>query len=148
MFPKKKRKTKKTEREKAKDRAWKACSAYIRSKECLETTNTPDWGICCSCNSWKHIKDLQAGHYIGGRRDNILFIDDIIHIQCIGCNYYKQGNYLEYKKYMINRYGEEKVERLENMKWIKKSLSLLELKALEQDYKNKLRELRHVYFEK
>ncbi len=139
MFQKKKRKTKKTEYQKAKDRTWKACSAYIRHKGCLETTGTFDYGHCCTCGSLKPYKDLDAGHYISGRSNSILFVDEGINIQCISCNRFNEGRKDEYERYMQNKYGSEVCEKLKNMKWIKKSLSLLELLALEQDYKEKLK---------
>jgi len=126
------------ERKKLKAKAWKACSDYIRYRECLETTGDPDLGVCCSCGRVKVKKELDAGHYIQGRKDNVLFVDELIHIQCQYCNRRLGGNYLEYRKYMVKRYGEKKVERFEDIKWIKSSLSIFDLKALLQDYKEKL----------
>ncbi len=137
----KKRKTTKTFREKAKDAAWKACSLYIRTRDCIETTGEPEWGHCCTCGVLKHIKEMDAGHYISGRSNSILFVDEGIHIQCRHCNRFREGRKDEYERFMLDKYGPELCEKLKNLKWIKKSFSLLELKAIEQDYQDRLRGL-------
>lgn len=131
----------KTERQKAKEKAWKAISQYIRHKECFETTGSYEYGICCTCKRIKHRKELQAGHYISGRTNSILFIEYGIHIQCVHCNMFNEGNKSEYERYMLERYGKEKCDRLKDLKHVSKSLSLFELKAIEQEYKDKLKEL-------
>ncbi|MDD4689055.1 MAG: recombination protein NinG [Eubacteriales bacterium] len=133
----------KTEIQKAKDKAWKAISRYIRHKECLETTGDVDYGICCTCGKLKHRKELQAGHYISGRTNSILFVEDGIHIQCVHCNMFNEGNKSEYEKYMLKRYGKEKCDRLKDLKHIRKSLNLFELKAIEQEYKEKFKNLNY-----
>ena len=131
----------KTERKKLKAKAWKAISQYIRYKECIETTGDPEYGNCCTCGRLKHRKELQAGHYISGRTNSILFVEFGIHIQCVSCNMFNEGNKSEYERYMLDRYGKEKCDRLKDLKHIQKSLSLFELKAIEQEYKDKLKEL-------
>jgi len=136
----------KTERQKAKDKAWKAISQYIRHKECIETTGDPEYGTCCTCGRVKNRIELQAGHYISGRTNSILFVEDGIHIQCIYCNMYNEGNKSEYERYMLDRYGKEKCDRLKDLKHIQKSLSLFELKAIEQEYKDRLKKLMLNYY--
>ena len=141
-YPKKNKKTKKTEYQIQKEKTWNACSAYIRHRDCLEQTGTFDFGKCVTCGAIKPYKELQAGHYISGRSNSILFIDEGIHNQCISCNMYHEGRKDEYERYMVNRYGQEFADKLKDLKWIRKKFCILELKALEQDYKEKLKILK------
>jgi len=125
---------------------WKIFSEYIRLKECIETTGTPDFGICCSCGQTVEYKNLQAGHFISGRTNSVLFDECLVHIQCVQCNIYKHGNYIEYEFYMINRYGKKQVEQFKILKNIKKSLKVFELIAIEQYYKKQLLKLKQNIF--
>lgn len=125
---------------KAKQKAWKMFSKYIRLKECIETTGQPELGRCCTCQKYYNIKQLQAGHYIQGRRNAVLYIEDIVHIQCVRCNVFLHGNYHEYRTYMLERYGEEKLKHLEN---ISKLSCKLNHELIYEKYKrlyNKLKE--------
>lgn len=141
---KKKRSYRKAPYQAAKDAAWKACSAYIRHRDCLKTTGTFEYGRCCTCNDLKPYKELQAGHFISGRSNGILFVDEGIHAQCIACNMFNEGRKDEYETFMLKEYGQEVVDRLKQMKWMRCSLSILDLKALEQDYKEKLKVLKGI----
>ena len=51
----------------AKKKAWDSFSLYIRTRDCLRTTNCASFGLCFTCGKRLHIKLLQAGHLIGGR---------------------------------------------------------------------------------
>lgn len=119
----------------AKKRAWKWCSLYVRAKECIETTGSIEYGMCCTCGAIKPFKELDAGHYISGRNNSILFVLDGIHIQCRYCNRFREGRKDEYENYMLNRYGKEVCDKLKSMKHLPKKFSLFELKALEQTFK-------------
>ena len=98
---------------KEKKKAWNLFSKYIRLRDCLETTGTPDYGICCTCGIKYHFKELQAGHFIPGRHNSILFDERNVHAQCVGCNRFKQGNTVKYFRFMQNKYGEEVIKELE-----------------------------------
>lgn len=72
--------------------------------------------ICVSCPKINLIgKDDQAGHFIKAELCNLVWRYDrrIIHRQCSTCNLWKRGNYVEYRKYMINNYGEKEVKYIE-----------------------------------
>ena len=125
-----------------KDRAWDATSKYIRTKECLETTGLWFVGVCCTCKRRFHINVLDAGHYISGRRNSVLFVPENIHIQCrIWCNQIKHGNSTLYKKYIIERYGEEKEQWLQSLKHKTIQNKNMDFEAIEADAKKKLKEL-------
>ncbi len=64
-----------------KKKAWDAMSIYIRTKECLETTGLPFVGVCFTCDKRFHIDALDAGHFVSGRRNAVLFEENGVHIQ-------------------------------------------------------------------
>lgn len=75
-----------------------------------------DGNVCWSCGKRNLIgKDFQAGHYIKAELCNLKSRYDIynIHSQCANCNLWKRGNTIEYRKRMIQFYGEEDVKELE-----------------------------------
>ena len=144
MFQKVKRKTKRNERQKQKDRTWKVFSQYIRTRDCIATTGDPEYGKCCTCGKIKPFAELDAGHYISGRSNSVLFNEMGVNAQCRHCNRFQEGNKGEYELFMLERYGKEKCDKLKMAKHIKTTLGFFELKALEQDYKEKLKVLKGV----
>lgn len=68
---------------KVKAKAWTAFSLYIRTRDCLKATGTPNLGICVTCGKQCDIKQLQAGHFIGGRTNSVLFVEDNCFAQCL-----------------------------------------------------------------
>lgn len=62
-----------------------------------------------TCNRAYPFKQLQAGHFISGRGNAVLFDERIVYTQCIGCNgnppYGKGGNYVEYFRFMLDEWG-------------------------------------------
>jgi len=124
-----------------KNKVWKTFSEYIRKKECLETTGTMEMGICCTCGRVKPIQGLDAGHYISGRWNSILFDEMGVHIQCRWCNRFNEGNKDSYDTYMRRRYGDKAIEKMKLSKHIQKSFTELELEAMNRHYKAKIKEL-------
>lgn len=100
----------------AKDKAWAQFSIYIRTRDCLLTTGTSYEGTCVTCNRLYNFKELQAGHWIPGRNNSVLFSDDGVHAQCSSCNlnppYGKGGNPIPYWIYMENTYGRMRMDEL------------------------------------
>jgi len=56
---------------------------------------------------------LDAGHFIAGRHNAVLFDERNIHIQCKTCNAFLEGNRLEYNRFMLKKYGQEVINDLE-----------------------------------
>ena len=107
------RKIKQPSKSAIKRKAWDAFSKFIRTRDCLRTTGCPDWGLCSTCHKRYHIKLLQAGHFIPGRRNANLFSEKGCHAQCYNCNINLRGNTLEYRRQIIEMYGEGYDEILE-----------------------------------
>ncbi len=108
-----KTKTKKVKRKPAKEptltgmraKLWPVFSRYIRMRDCLEATGTITRGVCCTCGRSYPIGKLQAGHFIPGRADSILFEPTCVHSQCYRCNVLRQGEWVKYFRYMEKKYG-------------------------------------------
>ena len=127
---------------KAKDRAWKAFSDYIRLRDCLQTTRSPNYCQCITCGKIHPYDYIQAGHFVEGRGNAVLFDEDIVNGQCKGCNH--KHNYqakVVYRRVMVSRFGEEEVKEMENLLWETKQYTKPDLDALTDYYKQKRKEL-------
>lgn len=80
-----------------KDKLWKVFSTYVRLR---------DNGICFTCGTRKHYKQMQAGHFI----HNVLDFDEKnIHAQCVACNKFRHGMGQEYAIRIVQKYGHEEL---------------------------------------
>ena len=128
---------------KVKQKAWDAFSKYIRTKECLETTGVDFVGVCFTCGRRFHINALDAGHFVSGRRNAILFDERNVHIQCRHwCNLTNHGQHKIYRQKMIERYGVDVVEELERNKKKVIQNKDMDFEGIEKTYKQKLEELK------
>lgn len=128
-----------------KDKTWKAFATYIKTRDCLRFTGSIDNGICVTCNRKYSFKSLQAGHFIQGRSNAVLFDERIVYTQCAGCNCNppigKGGNYVEYFVFMEKEWGREKIEEFRELKHQTLKYSLNDLVELEELFKNKTTQL-------
>lgn len=113
---------------------WYEFSLYIRSRD------SDNNGICtcCTCGKkmfWSGV-ECQAGHFVPGRTNNILFDERIVHSQCSRCNEYLGGNHWEYRKFMKSKYGysDEILEEFHSLKHVIKQFTLEELKVMKKSF--------------
>lgn len=109
-----------------------AFNAFIRARD----RGQP----CISCGKNTGCK-MNAGHYLSrGARPELRYNEDNTHLQCEKCNVWLSGNIGEYRKNLILKIGQERVDWLEGphepAKYTKDDLK--EIKAM---YKTKLKEL-------
>lgn len=126
----------------AKARAWRYFSEFIRTRDCLETTKTPFSAICCTCN--KEIpfsSKLHAGHFKAGRTNSVLFEETNVHAQCLYCNTYLHGSLDRYYGYMLRKYGQAEIDRLERLKGETVKYVASDYEEIAQKYKQKTKEL-------
>ena len=126
---------------KAKERAWKYFSEYIRLKECIETTGSPFGGICVTCGREVNYKEGQAGHFLASRCNSILFEESGVHFQCRQCNLFKHGNIENYYPYMLKRYGQKEIDRLKKLKGTTRKYTIDELDSLTEELKDKIKNI-------
>ncbi len=94
-------------------KAWTIFSRFIRLRDCLFTTGTKEYGKCITCGVQLPFGKLQAGHFIAGRHNANLFSEEGVHAQCRTCNILKSGNVLQYRRAILDLYGEGYDEVLE-----------------------------------
>lgn len=133
-----KKKRKKSEKQKLKDKAWKLFSKYIR----LRHANKDGEVICVTCGRKYPWKETQAGHFLDGRNNSILFDDRGCQIQCLGCNYYGGGTHTNVKKnyyeFMLKTYGQEVIDELVEKKGQIVKFSTSDLIEIIDDLNDKL----------
>lgn len=120
-----------------KKKCWTLFSLYIRIRD-------SDWrgnATCVTCGLTKHYKQMQAGHFIPGRHNSILFDERNVHAQCYGCNVMKQGNSIKYFRFMQQQYGDAVIEELERLDRENKQFTIPELETLYEAIKEKLKKL-------
>lgn len=119
---------------KSKKKAWAQFSTFIRTRDCLDykrhhpELNNGLEAPCVTCRRVYPLASLQAGHFIPGRTNAVLFDERGVHAQCYGCNVGKNGNYHEYWLYMENMYGRKVLDELMSQRH-----AILKLKASDYD---------------
>lgn len=120
-----------------KKKLWPLVSLYIRRRDADE------WGMvaCCSCGLMRHWKQGDAGHFIDGKRNSIVYDVRNIHFQCKPCN----GSFInqkldpkdiktKYEEFMVKRYGKKVVEELREKNKETKQWTIPELQELIKVY--------------
>ena len=124
-----------------KEKCWTIFSLFIRTRDCLLTTNCASFGLCITCGRRYHIKLLQAGHFIAGRHNANLFSEKGTHAQCYNCNINLKGNTLEYRRKIIEIYGEGADLELEKIAEQTKQFKAPELLKMIEHYKELIKKL-------
>ena len=68
------------------------------------------FAICVSCPKRIELgtSDYHAGHYIPSTYTILRWEDDNVHAQCSGCNVFKRGNLIEYRKGLEDKIGKDR----------------------------------------
>lgn len=132
---KKTKKPKKPTHKQLKTKAWFYFSRYIRLRDCNAYQKNGMVAPCFTCHTITHFNKLQAGHFLQGRGNSILFDEDGVHAQCVRCNIWLRGNPDEYWPKMVSSYGLEKVEEMVKRKHQLKDYSDSDLEEIISKYK-------------
>lgn len=124
-----------------KEQTWTEFSIYIRTRDCLRFKGVPNKGICVTCNREYDFKNLQAGHFISGRGNSVLFDETCVYTQCYGCNMGRGGAYVEYFIFMEQEWGREFIEELRIKKTKTVKYTKDDLLRLKETFINKTEEL-------
>jgi len=113
-----------------KKKTWDAFSVSIRQR------GMDDYGFnrCITCGVRKHWKELQAGHFIPGRHNAILFEERGVHPQCYHCNVGLKGNPRKYDAFMRKTYGAKVIKELERLDTTERKFTPQELIDLRAKY--------------
>jgi len=134
-------KRKRTDLQRAKRLAWDAFSLYVRTEECIKTTGSAEYGQCFTCDEVKPFSELDAGHFIGGRKGENLFDRRGVHIQCRRCNRFLHGNLVLYTVRMQRKYGPQIVDELQAQSVKVTHYKIADYQGIATDCKRKLAEL-------
>ena len=93
---------------------------------------------CISCGNTE--RQMHAGHFMPvGSNGHIRFDEKNCNKQCSLCNNHKSGNLSEYEPKLVQKIGQEEVDRLK-VKFTR-SYDVAELKEIIDTYKSKIRDL-------
>ncbi len=121
-----------------KEKAWDQFSLYIRLKYSDENGMTH----CYTCGKYSHYKQgIQAGHGIGGRNNAVLFMEEVVRPQCVGCNKFGRGRYSVFTEKLIGEYGAEKYATFVFESNKEKKMSVLDYQAVFEAYRDLNRQL-------
>ena len=124
----------------AKAACWKVFSRYIRLRDCLHTSGSPEWGECVSCGRTFEFDKLDAGHFVPKKSGNY-FSEWGVNAQCQSCNRFHAGQQLPYRREIIERYGAGVDLELEAEARQSKKFTVQELDDLRQHYLEEIAEL-------
>lgn len=121
-----------------KKRVWTWFSKYIRMKY------SDDLGYCScvTCGATKHYSGLQAGHFVPKKAGNaVYFVEENVHPQCYQCNINLGSNGPMYNKFILETYGQEKIDELIELSRTTLKFTVNDLLEMEQEYKQLAKEV-------
>lgn len=102
--------------------------------------------VCVTCGKvlpWKNpvnrYSGMHTGHFLGSRRNSILFAPDNVAPQCSSCNYFQSGAGQEYRLWMLSVRGARVVEDLEHLKEESRHFSKEELVDMKLEFQKRLK---------
>ncbi len=101
--------------------------------------------VCVTCGivaAWSgglKNQTMQTGHFLGSRRNSILFKEMNVAPQCSMCNRYHDGAPQEYRQWMLEVRGKKVVKRLETLKHVVREFKREELVDMRIEYAARLK---------
>jgi hypothetical protein len=86
-------------------KADKYFSLYIRLRDADENGNCH----CCTCGKIQLPKEADCGHFIKRQHQRTRFNEMNAAAQCGKCNRFEQGRDTDFERYLINKYGADKI---------------------------------------
>ena len=97
---------------------------------------------CISCKN-PNMKKVNASHYYNANNHyNVRFNEDNIHSACEKCNQFLSGNLIPYRKYLIEKIGQERFNHLESIARETRKFTIEEVKEIIEYYKAKIKEFK------
>jgi len=92
-------------------------SVYIRTRDCIRTTETREYGRCFTCMKAYPFRDLEPGHFVKRSCKVLRYDEHNVHAQCVGCNQFKSGNDKVYRAQLVKLYGEKTVQNMRSKRF-------------------------------
>ena len=118
-----------------------AFSLYIRTRDSQEYEGRAF--KCISCGRVLPIDQADAGHYVNRSHMSLRFNEDNVNNQCRHCNRFQEGNIQDYRKGLIKKIGESRVELLEAFKNLTNKITNFELEILAKHYKAETKKFKY-----
>lgn len=104
-------------KEKGKAECLKTTKSSFQLMKRVEAADLQGLVTCCSCPKRSHYKRMDGGHYLPAKSSTATcFHEQNCHPQCKKCNKWESGNLIEYRKFLVKRYGEDAVQELESLR--------------------------------
>ena len=76
---------------------------------------------CGAAHPWQKQKQfgtagVDTGHFVSSRCNSIVFEENNAHPQCVYCNRFLGGNQEAYSTWMLHTYGQEAIDRLQQLR--------------------------------
>lgn len=110
-------------------------SRFIR----LRDSGPNGYGKCCTCGTPGHYKEMHAGHFQSRGFHGSRFDERNVHLQCVHCNCFRDGNGPEYFRFMQDKYGDEVIDKIRSNKL--GGPSRAELEEMIEYYNEKVKEM-------
>jgi len=133
----KKRAFRQTDLKTRKSAAIKACHEYIRERDKHKG--------CITCGKPLVGTKFDAGHFLKSTHSYTKFMEKNIHGQCVACNQYRGGEEKIYESKIKEIYGLRTLEALYRCKSKAIKRTAEDYKAIENYYKEKLKEIKDVF---
>lgn len=118
-----------------------AFSLYIRTRDSQAYEGRAF--RCISCGRVLPIEQCDNGHYVNRSHMSLRFSELNCNAQCRHCNRFQEGNFTGYRKGLIAKIGEQKVELLEAMKNTANKISNFELELLAKHYRSETKKFEY-----
>ena len=118
-----------------------AFSLYIRTRDSQAYEGRAF--RCISCGRVLPIEQADCGHYVNRSHMSLRFSEQNCNAQCRHCNRFKEGDFTGYRKGLIQKIGEQKLELLEAMKNTPNKIHNFELEVLAKHYKQETKKFQY-----
>ncbi|MFA5715563.1 MAG: recombination protein NinG [Candidatus Paceibacterota bacterium] len=121
-------------------KADKYFSLWIRLRDADEY----GYAKCCTCNAHHPVKSMDCGHFIKRQHMATRFSEMNGNVQCKNCNAFEQGRNEVYEKFLVKKYGQDKVDLLKMQGNSTRKISKFELDQIAKYYKSEAEKLAKV----
>jgi len=112
-------------------------SRFIR----LRDSDENGIGKCCTCGRIGEVKYMDNGHYIKRQHSRLRYSEINCHLQCKKCNAFEQGRDVNFRKYLVEKYGENSVLILEKSKYGYSKKGKMEIRIIADYYKEQVNKI-------
>lgn len=135
MYPAKYKQGKKTELQKAKAKADKYFSLYVRQRD----ANFMGLVRCCTSGTWHHWKNLDCGHFMSRRFEATRYDEKNTGPQSRSSNRFNQGEQYKFGLYLDRKYGPKTAEKVTIKSRMFSKRNRYDYEQIANEYKSKIK---------